>query len=62
MRDERVLAALRQGPREAFVDEGFEEFAHEDSPLPIGSGRLCASSQTRLPGLGISERGHGGGC
>ena len=35
VRDERVLAAMREVPREAFVDEGFEEFAYEDSPLPI---------------------------
>ncbi len=26
-------------PREAFVDPGFEEFAYEDSPLPIGEGQ-----------------------
>lgn len=39
VRDERVLSALRRVPREAFVDQGFEEFAYEDSPLPIGSGQ-----------------------
>src|SRR5438045_593042 len=33
--DRRVLAAMRQVPREAFVDIGLEEFAYEDSPLPI---------------------------
>jgi protein-L-isoaspartate(D-aspartate) O-methyltransferase len=37
--DERILSVLRRVPREAFVDEGFEEFAYEDSPLPIGSGQ-----------------------
>jgi protein-L-isoaspartate(D-aspartate) O-methyltransferase len=42
VRDERVLAALRQVAREAFVDEGFEEFAYEDSPLPIGSGQTIS--------------------
>jgi protein-L-isoaspartate(D-aspartate) O-methyltransferase len=35
IRDRRVLAAMRQVPREAFVDTGLEEFAYEDSPLPI---------------------------
>ena len=33
--DARVLEAMRQVPREAFVHEGMEEFAYEDSPLPI---------------------------
>jgi protein-L-isoaspartate(D-aspartate) O-methyltransferase len=36
IRDHRVLAAMRRVPREAFVDAGFEEFAYEDNPLPIG--------------------------
>ncbi len=35
IRDRRLLAAMRQVPREAFVDTGLEEFAYEDSPLPI---------------------------
>src|SRR3954453_7479972 len=35
VRDERVLAAMRQVPRELFVNEGFEEFAYEDGALPI---------------------------
>ena len=35
IRDQRVLTAMRQVPREAFVDVGLEEFAYEDSPLPI---------------------------
>ena len=33
--DARVLEAMRQVPREAFVHKGMEEFAYEDSPLPI---------------------------
>src|ERR1051326_2443866 len=40
IRDRRVLDAMRAVPREAFVEEGFEEFAYEDNPLPI------AESQT----------------
>lgn len=35
IRDERVLAAMRAVPRERFVGEGLEEFAYEDSALPI---------------------------
>src|SRR3954453_5241964 len=35
IRDQRVLAAMRRVPREAFVDAGLEEFAYEDNPLPI---------------------------
>jgi protein-L-isoaspartate(D-aspartate) O-methyltransferase len=42
VRDERVLAALRTVPREAFVDEGFEASAYEDSALPIGSGQTIS--------------------
>ena len=42
VRDDRVLAALRRIPREDFVDEGFKEFAYEDSPLPIGSGQTIS--------------------
>jgi protein-L-isoaspartate(D-aspartate) O-methyltransferase len=36
VRDRNVLEAMRIVPREAFVEPGFEEFAYEDSPLPIG--------------------------
>jgi protein-L-isoaspartate(D-aspartate) O-methyltransferase len=42
VRDERVLAALRRVAREEFVEEGFQEFAYEDSPLPIGSGQTIS--------------------
>lgn len=37
IRDHRVLDAMRQVPRERFVEVGFEEFAYEDSALPIAS-------------------------
>ena len=42
VRDHRVLVAVGNVPREAFVDQGFEEFAYEDSPLPIGSGQTIS--------------------
>jgi protein-L-isoaspartate(D-aspartate) O-methyltransferase len=31
-----VLAAMREVPRERFVEPAMEEFAYEDAPLPIG--------------------------
>src|SRR5258705_13239928 len=40
--DWRVLEAMRQGPREAFVEPGLEEFAYEDSPLPIAQGQTIS--------------------
>src|SRR3954466_14375685 len=35
IRNAAVLAAMRKVPRETFVGAGFEEFAYEDSALPI---------------------------
>ena len=32
-----VLAALRKVPREAFISDRLQEFAYEDSPLPIAA-------------------------
>jgi len=37
-----ILAAMRDVPREAFVDEGFEEFAYEDNPLPIAENQTIS--------------------
>jgi protein-L-isoaspartate(D-aspartate) O-methyltransferase len=42
VRDRRVLDAMRRVPREDFVEEGSQEFAHEDSPLPIGEGQTIS--------------------
>ena len=39
VRDPRVLDAMRLVPREAFIAAGFEEFAYEDSALPIAEGQ-----------------------
>jgi protein-L-isoaspartate(D-aspartate) O-methyltransferase len=36
IRDPRVLAALREVPRHAFVPEALRPFAYADQPLPIG--------------------------
>jgi len=42
VKDERVLAAMRQVPRENFTAPGFEEFAYEDSALPIAEGQTLS--------------------
>src|SRR4051794_30890229 len=42
VRDGSVLDAMRHVPREAFVEPGFEEFAYEDGPLPIGEGQTIS--------------------
>lgn len=42
IRDRDVLDAMRQVPREAFVRPGYEEFAYEDGPLPIGEGQTIS--------------------
>jgi protein-L-isoaspartate(D-aspartate) O-methyltransferase len=40
--DKRVLDAMQKVPREAFVQVGMEEFAYEDSPLPIAAGQTIS--------------------
>jgi protein-L-isoaspartate(D-aspartate) O-methyltransferase len=40
--DPLVLQAMREVPREAFVAAGMEEFAFDDSPLPIGEGQTIS--------------------
>ena len=42
VRDDRVLQAMLLVPRERFVDKGLEEFAYEDSPLPISQGQTIS--------------------
>ena len=37
IRSQPVLQAMREVPRERFVEPGMEEFAYEDSPLPIAT-------------------------
>lgn len=37
IRDSRVLRAMQEVPRERFVPEALQEFAYEDSPLPIAA-------------------------
>src|SRR3981189_1204126 len=53
--DRRVLDAMREVPREVFVTEGLEEFAYEDSPLPIEVGQTI--SQPYIVALMIEAAG-----
>src|SRR3954447_19833860 len=70
IRDSRVLDAMRCVPREAFVEPGFEEFAYEDGPLPIGEGQtisqpyivaLMIEAAELRPGDRVLEIGAGSG-
>src|SRR6056297_1354543 len=42
VRDERVLEAMREVPREAFVPKELAEFAYDDTPLPIAAGQTIS--------------------
>ncbi len=59
IRDRAVLDAMRTVPRERFVDAGMQEFAYEDSPLPIGAGQTI--SQPYIVALMIEAAGIGAG-
>jgi protein-L-isoaspartate(D-aspartate) O-methyltransferase len=57
--DPRVLGALSQVPREAFVPPEYRELAFADAPIPIGYGQsmLAPNVQGRiLQALGIDPR------
>ena len=43
IKDERVLGAMTEIPRHAFVEEGIASRAYEDTPLPIGHGQTISS-------------------
>jgi protein-L-isoaspartate(D-aspartate) O-methyltransferase len=42
IRDERVLAAMRELPRHIFIDEALASRAYEDTALPIGNGQTIS--------------------
>lgn len=61
IKDEKVLDALAQVPRERFVDEAFEHKAWENIALPIGSGQTISqpymvARMTELLGLTPESR------
>ncbi|MFC3079620.1 protein-L-isoaspartate(D-aspartate) O-methyltransferase [Phenylobacterium terrae] len=68
--DAHVLEAMRSVPREAFVTPGLEEFAYEDSALPIEAGQtlsqpyivaLMIQAAEIRPGDRVLEIGAGSG-
>src|SRR3982750_2703039 len=70
VRERRVLEAMRRVPREEFVEPGYEEFAYEDGPLPIGEGQtisqpyivaLMIEAAEVKPGDRVLEVGAGSG-
>lgn len=42
LEDARVLEAMREVPRERFVDEESQPFAYDDEPLPIAEGQTIS--------------------
>jgi protein-L-isoaspartate(D-aspartate) O-methyltransferase len=70
VRDPAVLHALRAVPREAFLPPELEEFAYDDTPLPIAAGQtisqpyivaLMAEALALGPGDRVLEVGTGSG-
>jgi protein-L-isoaspartate(D-aspartate) O-methyltransferase len=70
IRDRRVLDAMREVPRERFVETGFEEFAYEDGALPIADEQtisqpyivaLMTEAAELKPGDKVLEVGTGSG-
>ncbi len=68
--DPRVLEAMGETPREAFVPHGLQDFAYEDSPLPIEAGQtisqpyivaLMLEAAELAPGDRVLEVGAGSG-
>jgi len=61
VRNLRVLAAMRRVPREKFLRESMEEFAYQDTPLPIESDQTISQPfivayMTECLGLSGGER------
>lgn len=61
IRDARVLQAMREVPREAFVDTGREDEAYADRPLPIGHGQTISqpyivAAMLEAAGIGPDDR------
>lgn len=68
--DDRVLRAMREVPREAFVEGELTEFAYQDAPLPIGEDQtisqpymvaLMAEALEPAPGERALDVGTGSG-
>ena len=70
VRDPWVLAAMREVPREMFVDDAMRDYAYEDSPLPIDAQQtisqpyivaLMIEAAEIRPGYRVLEIGAGSG-
>lgn len=70
IRNELVLAAMREVPREAFVPDALAAFAYDDTPLPIEAGQtisqpyivaLMIDAAEIGPGAKVLEIGAGSG-
>ncbi len=68
--DTRVLSAMQELPRHAFVQDAFRMQAYEDRPLPIGHGQTISQPSTVAfmtqlleiqPGMRVLEVGTGSG-
>src|SRR5690606_14614343 len=44
--DLHVLEAIRKIPRHLFLQSGFEEYAYQDKPFPIGAGQTISQPYT----------------
>ncbi len=44
--DENVLKAIAKIPRHLFLDSGFEDYAYQDKPFPIGAGQTISQPYT----------------
>lgn len=46
IKDKNVLEAIRKIPRHLFLESGFEEYAYQDKPFPIGAGQTISQPYT----------------
>lgn len=44
--DKNVLAAIKKIPRHLFLNSGFEDYAYQDKPFPIGAGQTISQPYT----------------
>lgn len=68
--DARVLAAMNEIPRHTFLEEGIQQRAYDETPLPIGQGQTISSPYTVAMSCQLAIQGRplervlevGGGC
>lgn len=66
----KVLAAMAEVPRHPFLEEGIQQRAYDETPLPIGQGQTISSPYTVALSCELISRGQplervlevGGGC